>query len=449
MFYSDHLGKRRNIPGFSDKGATKSLERMIEKLVSHRVSNKPFDQKLMSWIESLAPRFIKKFISIGLIDSHTSAVIKPLMIAKKIKRKHSGKNIVVFNVESGHLADYRNNLEAEERTKDHIRESINHIARLFDSQNVLYTTDITFSRIQKYLAEFRATGVSAARVNAAISAIKAFCNWMVKEERMITNPANRVKKLNIKIDRRYKRSVLTQIEIDRLFEVLPNTESHNGLDYQSRGIIYKLALKAGLRWNEIYTLMRSDFGLDTEPATVTIRAQNEKARRGATLPLESSLADDLRNYFSANSSAQNSKAIKGMWKKRGAEMLRKDLMTARINPKRESGKVIDFHGLRHTYGTALAQAGVMPAHLKSLMRHSNVQLTMEYYTHLSIDDLNEEIAKISLPKSIDAEKSTIPEKVTTQPVKEPKEVENDESVNICVTQCVTNNGKLTSFSRYG
>ncbi len=167
------------------------------------------------------------------------------------------------------------------------------------------------------------------------------------------------------------------------------------------------------------------------------------------MPLESSLADDLRNYFSANPTAPNFKAIKGMWKKRGAEMLRKDLMAARINPKRASGKVIDFHGLRHTYGTMLAQAGVMPAHLKSLMRHSNVQLTMEYYTHLSIDDLNEEIAKISFTKSNDAEKSTIPEKVTTPSVKEPKEVGNAENVNICVTQCVTNNGKLTSFSGYG
>lgn len=106
MYYSDHLGVRRNIPGFSDKGATEPLERMIEKLVSHRVSNKPFDQELMSWMESLSPKYLTKFISIGLIDAKTSAVITPMMIAKKIKRKHSGKYIVIFSVEDGHLADY-------------------------------------------------------------------------------------------------------------------------------------------------------------------------------------------------------------------------------------------------------------------------------------------------------------------------------------------------------
>lgn len=449
VFYIDHLGKKRNIPGFTDKSATKSLERMIEKLVSYRVSNKPFDQELMSCIESLKPRLIKKFAEIGLIDFQTSAVIKPLMVAKKIHRKHSGKDILVFRIENGHLADYQAYLVAAELTRDHIRESTNHIARFIDSQNVFYSTDINHSNIQRYISVVRDSGVSAARINAAISAIKAFCNWMVKEDRMINNPTKGIKKLNVKADRRYVRSVLTQPEVGKLFEFLPTTSLHHGLCYQLRSLIYKIALNAGLRWNEIYTLKRSDFNLDTQPPTITVRAENEKAGRGATLPLEKSLAEDLKEYFDENPIMPSSRAIRGMWKRKGAEMLRQDLKIAGINSKRASGEVIDFHGLRHTYGTMLAQAGVMPAQLKRLMRHSNVQLTMDYYTHLSLDHLNDEIAKISDTKTEGTEKCTIPDKVGTVIRNEQKEVNNEKCVDLCGTECGVNSAKLLPFTGYG
>ncbi len=434
--YVDHLGIRRKLSGFKDKNATQSLGRMLEKLVSYKSSNRPFDQELISWIESINPRFIKNFIEIGLIDYQTSAVIKPLMIAKRVKRKHAGKDILIFEVSEGHLADYMSYLEAEGRTKDHIRESINHNARFFDSQRILYSTGIIQSKIQAYLADFKATGVSAARINAAISAIKAFCNWMFKENRMLNNPGKGIKKLNVKADRRYVRDVLSQNEVDKLLRVLPDTSLHHGLEYQSRSIIYKLGLKAGLRWNEIYTLKRNDFSLDTQPATVTVRAENEKAGRGATLPLEKSLATDLREYFAANQAINESQAIKGMWKKKGAEMLREDLKSAGIDPIRaDSGKIIDFHGLRHTYGTMLAQAGVMPAQLKRLMRHSNVQITMDYYTHLSIDHLSTEIAKISGVSNKSTEKCTIPENTAIEPVESPIAVNSEKCGDSCGSVC--------------
>jgi hypothetical protein len=51
-----------------------------------------------------------------------------------------------------------------------------------------------------------------------------------------------------------------------------------------------------------------------------------------------------------------------------------------------SGRVVDFHALRHTFITRLARSGVVPAVAKSLARHSTIVLTMDHYTHTLIGD---------------------------------------------------------------
>jgi integrase len=51
-----------------------------------------------------------------------------------------------------------------------------------------------------------------------------------------------------------------------------------------------------------------------------------------------------------------------------------------------SSRVVDFHALRHAFITRLARSGVTPAVAKSLARHSTIMLTMDYYTHILIED---------------------------------------------------------------
>jgi hypothetical protein len=47
----------------------------------------------------------------------------------------------------------------------------------------------------------------------------------------------------------------------------------------------------------------------------------------------------------------------------------------------DAGRVADFHSLRHTFISNLAQAGVHPELTQSLARHSDINLTMSRYTH--------------------------------------------------------------------
>lgn len=68
-------------------------------------------------------------------------------------------------------------------------------------------------------------------------------------------------------------------------------------------------------------------------------------------------------------------------------MLRQDLDAAGVDWRQnERGEIIDFHALRHTFGTLLAASGVHPKTAQDLMRHSSIDLTMNFYTHTVLGD---------------------------------------------------------------
>ncbi|MFM9145003.1 MAG: site-specific integrase [Phycisphaerales bacterium] len=52
-----------------------------------------------------------------------------------------------------------------------------------------------------------------------------------------------------------------------------------------------------------------------------------------------------------------------------------------------AGERVDFHALRTTCGTMLANAGVPVMHLKRMMRHANIAMTDRHYTKLRTMDL--------------------------------------------------------------
>jgi len=96
-------------------------------------------------------------------------------------------------------------------------------------------------------------------------------------------------------------------------------------------------------------------------------------------------AEKFKLYFSQSLGMPNSPVFPNMPKGRvGAKMIKIDLQEADIPYEDSTGKVIDFHALRHTFITRLAQSGIHPSLAMSLARHSDINLTMARYTHTVI-----------------------------------------------------------------
>ena len=77
-----------------------------------------------------------------------------------------------------------------------------------------------------------------------------------------------------------------------------------------------------------------------------------------------------------------------------AKMLKEDLEEAGIEYQDDSGRFVDFHALRHTAGSLLAASGVHPKVAQSIMRHSDINLTMSRYSHVFSGQESEAVAKL-------------------------------------------------------
>ena len=52
------------------------------------------------------------------------------------------------------------------------------------------------------------------------------------------------------------------------------------------------------------------------------------------------------------------------------------------------------HQLRHTFCSRMARAGMSPAKLRYIMGHSDISATYNVYTHLGLEDIQDEMLSI-------------------------------------------------------
>ena len=52
-----------------------------------------------------------------------------------------------------------------------------------------------------------------------------------------------------------------------------------------------------------------------------------------------------------------------------------------------------MHALRHTYATRAIESGMQPKVLQQLLGHSNIQMTMNRYVHVTDDSMFDAVRK--------------------------------------------------------
>ncbi len=78
---------------------------------------------------------------------------------------------------------------------------------------------------------------------------------------------------------------------------------------------------------------------------------------------------------------------------------RKYLAAAGIAWQDDAGRRADIRCLRHSFGTLLSKAGVSPREAMSLMRHTDLRLTMNVYTDPRAFDLSGAVERLALDLS--------------------------------------------------
>jgi len=224
---------------------------------------------------------------------------------------------------------------------------------------------------------------------------------MCREGRAAVNPLEHLQGLNVRTDRRHDRRALAVDEIGWLLDSTAKGPDIRELSGPRRALLYKLALETGLRAAELASLTRESFNLAGDPPTVTVAAGYSKRRREDSLPMRADTAAALRDAVAtllpgvpvftmprhrpmAETLAADLEAARTAWldaAKTDTERERRE-KTDFLVYRDSSGRYVDFHSLRHTTGSLLAAAGVHPKVAQSIMRHSDINLTLARYTHV-------------------------------------------------------------------
>lgn len=217
---------------------------------------------------------------------------------------------------------------------------------------------------------------------------------MVKDRRATFSPVSHMDILNVLTDRRYQRRALTEEELRKLIAAARDGRELFGKDKDGvicwrltgsdRAILYRLAVETGLRAGELRSLTPRSFDLGGDVATVTVLAAYSKHRRDDTLPLLQSTAAMLHEYFQERDPDQP--VFLFPRREELARVIRVDLEAAGIPVRDAQDRVVDFHALRHTFITNLANGGVHPKTAQALARHSTITLTMDRYSHSKRED---------------------------------------------------------------
>jgi integrase len=226
---------------------------------------------------------------------------------------------------------------------------------------------------------------------------------MVRDGRASESPVAHLSGYNVRTDRRHDRRALTVEEIRTLLKVTQQAPERFGMTGPERALVYRLALETGLRAGEIRTLTRGSFRLDGNDPMVTVTAVATKSKRPAILPLRTKLARSLSDHLATKTPAAAAFALP----EKTAKMLRADLADTRgkwlkgaktpqdrkereektfLAYRDDADRVADFHCLRHSFLTALANAGVHPKTMQTMARHCDVKLTLGVYSHTLRED---------------------------------------------------------------
>ncbi|QYY37476.1 site-specific integrase [Ruficoccus sp. ZRK36] len=250
----------------------------------------------------------------------------------------------------------------------------------------------------------RQTGFAPATLNDYLDAANVFFNALVKMERIPHNPLRSVVKVQERGKEVRKRRALSDAEFARLLAVAP----------PYRGMVYHLAGRSGLRRQEMGNLRWADVHLTAERPFVAARASTTKNGKEGFVPLMADVREALEKFKPANAQPGELVFQKGIPR---ADVLRQDLEAAGIAYQDEEGRYVDFHSLRHTWGTFLQVNGVTQREAMELMRHQDERLTSKIYTdthHLRLFEKVEALPALEKGSHIGSQISGISGKILTK-----------------------------------
>ncbi len=351
----DQHGVRWRVPLLADRGASEQVARQLQRLVALHVSSGGGTAPSMrEWLRRLPPALYQRVQERGLVDMEAD-----------------GMRVTVGE----HLDEWAQYLRDAGRTALQADQQRMRAATLVEG--CVRLADVVPARVQRRLEALRTErGWSQRTRNGYLKAGQQFERWLVKQGRSMALGLTDLDAVRVTQER--ERRALTLSEAQRLLEHCRGAETLSGHSWsvagQERYLLYLVALKTGLRANELRQLRRADVDLDT--GTLTVRAAVAKSRKVRRVPLPAEVLEALAPHCMR----LHPGAL--LWRlpdKLHHHLLKPDASACGVALVDDEGRHLDFHALRHTYATWLDQhAGASPATAQQLLGHADMRTTQRY-----------------------------------------------------------------------
>jgi integrase len=232
------------------------------------------------------------------------------------------------------------------------------------------------AEVEALMRRLRTAGRSPRTVVSYGESLSAFCAWCVERKFLNENEYSKLRKGLRSAVR--KRRAFTPDELRAVLEVAN----------PARKLLYLVAVVTGYRAKELKALRVCDF--DAERFSLRLSGELTKNRRNAEQPLPLFVVEILRRLCGDRASNEKLLGVPS----HTARELEADMVRAGVAKRTDEG-VLDFHSLRVTYVTWLAESGAHPGEVQELARHASPDLTFGVYSRSGLQRKRTAVEQLS------------------------------------------------------
>ena len=255
------------------------------------------------------------------------------------------------------------------------------------------------SRIREYEAYLIEKGLKPRTVHLHLSALSGYCNYLIKEGKLKSNPVRTVKrpKMEKRLPEYYTEKSMAEYlaasahaageeELEILKSLKPGDKLASELyNRRLRRLIISLLYATGIRRAELIGLQRNS--VDTGRKTLRVRGKGDKMRE---IPLIPSILEEISLYLQAARSmvGEGTPESPLLTTEKGRPLYPEFVdraVKAELDGYGITGRKSP-HVLRHSLATALLDEGADLNAIKEMLGHASLAAT-EVYTHNSIERL--------------------------------------------------------------
>jgi len=257
-------------------------------------------------------------------------------------------------------------LKTEQKTKSTIETYNYHLARFHiwrDSKD-LYVEDITTRDLIDFRSELLQEGKSKRTVNAIISAVRGYYDYLLLEGVVNSNPVANA--LSIRVNRK----IINPLTKEEVIEFYNYTET---LKENIRAAFHTL-MATGARVGEVANLKKGDFRVEDGILLINIY----DAKWGSDREIPAMLAESARiiiNYVQTID----------LYSEPAFRVTKRTLQTHANTFQKKTGIKFHCHVIRHTFASTLLEKEVPIEKIQYLLGHKSVNMTRHYTEGANID----------------------------------------------------------------